>query len=162
MFTALVLFLVSICVFVDITVIAYILNLWPFTIPYISTSFEGYPMLFFLFILAQILLVILWVYAIYARPIHSLNQDIALFLTGVQSESNLKGNTLNKEMNFVIDFFVKSLEILKNFKDEIRSGRVLKGEVEIASELQRHILQKDTMIIPSLEIAMGAKAATEV
>lgn len=119
-------------------------------------------MLFFLFILAQILLVILWVYAIYARPIHSLNQDIALFLTGVQSESNLKGNTLNKEMNFVIDFFVKSLEILKNFKDEIRSGRVLKGEVEIASELQRHILQKDTMIIPSLEIAMGAKAATEV
>lgn len=90
MFTVLVLFLVFICVFVDITVIAYILNLWPFTIPYVSTAFDGYPMLFFLFILAQILLVMLWVYAIYSRPIHALNQDISLFLTGVQSESNLK------------------------------------------------------------------------
>lgn len=65
-------------------------------------------------------------------------------------------------MNQLIAFFTKSLQILKVFKDELRDGRKLRSEVEIASEIQKHILDKETVIVPNLEIAMATTPATEV
>lgn len=65
-------------------------------------------------------------------------------------------------MNHLISFFIKSLQILKVFKDELRDGRKLRSEVEIASEIQKHILDKEEVIVPSLEIAMATTPATEV
>lgn len=65
-------------------------------------------------------------------------------------------------MNYVINFFIKSLQILKVFKTELREGRKLKSEVEIASEIQKHILEKEETIVPSLEIAMASAPATDV
>ncbi len=41
-------------------------------------------------------------------------------------------------MNNVISFFIKSLQILRVFKQELRDGRKLRSEVEIASEIQKN------------------------
>jgi len=124
MFSFIMLMLISICIFVDIGVLAQLLGV--FSVPYISGLFDGYPMLFFLFLLAQIALVILWVYAVYWKPVYDLNHEIVLFLNGMETNSSLKGTTFSKKMNYIIDFFVKSLQILKNFKEEIKTGRALR------------------------------------
>ncbi len=65
-------------------------------------------------------------------------------------------------MNYVISFFVKSLQILKVFKQELRDGRKLRSEVEIASEIQKHVLTKTDVVVPSLEIALATVSASEV
>ncbi len=71
-------------------------------------------------------------------------------------------DNMNPDVRFVINFFNKSLEILKNFKEEFKAGRILKSEVEFASEIQRHVLKKPTIVVPSLDIVTDTKSATEV
>jgi serine phosphatase RsbU (regulator of sigma subunit) len=65
-------------------------------------------------------------------------------------------------MSYIIGFFVKSLQILKIFKQELRDGRKLRSEVEIASEIQRHVIANEDTTIPSLEIALATTPASEV
>lgn len=65
-------------------------------------------------------------------------------------------------MNHVISFFSKSLQILKVFKQELRDGRKLRSEVEIASEIQKHVMEYGDTVIPSLEIALATVPASEV
>lgn len=83
-------------------------------------------------------------------------------MTGMKEDIQVKPSSLSKWMNQLIIFFTKSLQILKVFKDELREGRKLRSEVEIASEIQKHILDKEQVIVPSLEIAMATTPATEV
>jgi len=71
-------------------------------------------------------------------------------------------NTAHPSMKYVISFFNKSLEILKNFKDELKSGKVLKSEVQLASEIQKNTLTKNLPKIPSIDIVANTKSATEV
>ncbi|MDD2891902.1 MAG: SpoIIE family protein phosphatase [Candidatus Gracilibacteria bacterium] len=96
------------------------------------------------------------------KPIRSLKKEIALFLTGAHQGGNLAVENLNPDVRFVTNFFNKSLEILKNFKEEFKAGRILKSEVEFASEIQRHVLKKRTVVIPSIDIVADTKSATEV
>jgi len=65
-------------------------------------------------------------------------------------------------MNSVIVFFIKYLQILKVFKQELKDGRKLRSEVEIASEIQEQALNQDNSIVPGLTIAMATTPATEV
>ena len=65
-------------------------------------------------------------------------------------------------MTNIISFFIKSLQILRVFKQELRDGRKLRSEVEIASEIQRHVIANEDTIIPSLEIALATNPASEV
>ena len=83
-------------------------------------------------------------------------------MTGIQEDSHLEPNSWSQGMNYLTTFFIKSLQILKVFKQELRDGRKLRSEVEIAAEIQQHILNKEETIIPSLEIAMASAPATEV
>lgn len=96
------------------------------------------------------------------KPIRSLKKEIAFFLTGSKQGGALKIGNMNPDVRFVINFFNKSLEILKNFKEEFKAGRILKSEVEFASEIQRHVLKKRTVVIPSIDIVADTKSATEV
>jgi len=98
----------------------------------------------------------------YIRPVQKLNQEIAKFMTGISDDASLSPNSLSKGMNDIISFFIKSLQILKIFKQEIREGRQLKSEVEIASEIQRHIFKKEETVVPSLEIALATTPSSEV
>ncbi len=83
-------------------------------------------------------------------------------MTGIQDDIEIHPNTWSKAMNYLIGFFIKSLQILKVFKKELRDGRKLRTEVDIAGEIQKHVLEKETVNIPSLEIAMATTPASEV
>ena len=111
---------------------------------------------------SQIIIVLFYIRAVYVVPIYSLKKEIALFLTGARSEDSLSVSGLNSDANFIINFFNKSLQILRNFKDEMKAGRVLRSEVEIAAEIQRTVLDKKSTQIPSLEYVANSKSATEV
>ena len=112
--------------------------------------FIGLPLLYFIF------------YKAYIAPIRSLNQSIAKFMTGIDEEMILEPNSWSKNTNYVISFFVKSLQILKVFKQELRDGRKLRSEVEIASEIQKKSFANEEIVIPSLEIALATTPASEV
>jgi hypothetical protein len=83
-------------------------------------------------------------------------------MSGIEEDPHIQMNSWSKGMNYVISFFVKSLQILKVFKQELRDGRKLRSEVEIASEIQRHVIANETAVIPSLEIALATSSASEV
>ncbi|MFZ2255745.1 MAG: hypothetical protein WAW59_02620 [Patescibacteria group bacterium] len=113
-------------------------------------------------ILSQIPVLYFIIYRSYIGPVQVLNAEIAKFMTGVKEDAELKPASLSQGMNHLTAFFIKSLQILKVFKDELRDGRKLRSEVEIASEIQKHILDKEEVIVPNLEIAMATTPATEV
>ena len=91
-----------------------------------------------------------------------LTQDIARFMTGISEEPQIQANTWSTGMNSVIVFFIKSLQILKVFKQELRDGRKLRSEVDIASEIQEQTLNQENSIVPGLTIAMATTPASEV
>jgi hypothetical protein len=119
-------------------------------------------------ILASILIIIQFpilytiLYKAYIGPIQLLTQDIARFMTGIQDEPEMKPDSWSDGMNKVIVFFIKSLQILKVFKQELRDGRKLRSEVEIASEIQKKTLDQQNINVPGLTIAMGTTPASEV
>ena len=119
-------------------------------------------------ILASVLIIIQFpilytiLYKAYIGPIQLLTQDIARFMTGIQDEPEMKPNSWSSGMNKVIVFFIKSLQILKVFKQELRDGRKLRSEVEIASEIQKKTLDQQNIIVPGLTIAMATTPASEV
>ncbi len=75
-------------------------------------------------------------------------------MTGIQDEPLMKPNAWSSGMNKVIIFFIKSLQILKVFKQELRDGRKLRSEVEIASEIQKITLDQQNVVVPYLTVAM--------
>lgn len=121
-----------------------------------------YQLLVSIFLLVQLPTFYFVVFQAYIHPIHALNKDIAKFLLGNTEDVTVLPHSWSKGMNYLTSFFIKSLQILKVFKQELRDGRKLKSEVEIASEIQKHTLEKEEVIIPSLEIAMWTVPATEV
>lgn len=114
------------------------------------------------FIIAQLPIVYFVIYKAYIGPIQQLNGEIAKFMTWVQEDTIIKPSSPSQAMNSLTLFFIKSLQILKVFKEELRDGRKLRSEVEIASEIQKHILDKEEVAVPFLEIAMATTPATEV
>lgn len=83
-------------------------------------------------------------------------------MTGIDENPDIHADTWSHGMNNVITFFIKSLQILRVFKQELRDGRKLRSEVEIASEIQKNVIANDAVVVPSLEIAIGAAPASEV
>ncbi len=83
-------------------------------------------------------------------------------MTGIAEEPEIQPNSWSDGMNSTITFFIKSLQILKVFKQELRDGRKLRSEVDIASEIQAQTLSLDHSIVPGLTIAMATTPATEV
>lgn len=83
-------------------------------------------------------------------------------MTGIDEEVDIVPDTWSRGMNNVISFFIKSLQILRVFKQELRDGRKLRTEVEIASEIQKHVMSNEETIVPSLEIAIASTPASEV
>ncbi len=123
---------------------------------------QNSPMVSAIFILLQLPIIYFVLYKAYIQPVQVLNQSIAKFMTGIEEDINIDANSWSKWMNYVISFFVKSLQILKVFKQELRDGRKLRSEVEIASEIQKHVLTKTDVVVPSLEIALATVSASEV
>lgn len=113
-------------------------------------------------IFVQLPLFYVVLYKAYIGPIQQLNQDIARFMTGIQENPTIQPNALSGGMNSIISFFIKSMQILKVFKQELKEGRKLRSEVEIASEIQKITLDQENNTVPGLSIAMATTPASEV
>jgi len=114
------------------------------------------------FFMIQTPAIYFFVYRTYILPVNILNQEIAKFMTGMQDDTNIQPESMSKGMNYLTNFFIKSLKILKAFKQELRDGRKLRSEVEIASDIQRHVFEKEIITMPFLDVAMATTPATEV
>lgn len=90
-----------------------------------------------LFLLLELPFVYFVIYKAYIKPVQDLNRNISRFMTGIDENPDLQPDTWSHGMNNVIAFFIKSLQILSVFKQELRDGRKLRSEVEIASEIQK-------------------------
>jgi serine phosphatase RsbU (regulator of sigma subunit) len=120
------------------------------------------PILASFLIIIQFPILYTILYKAYIEPIQQLTEDIARFMTGIHDEPQMKPTAWSGGMNKVIVFFIKSLQILKVFKQELRDGRKLRSEVEIASEIQKKTLDQQNIIVPNLTIAIATTPASEV
>lgn len=125
-------------------------------------SFLGHASIIGIISIMEISVLFLIANRLYMRPVKDLKKEIAMFLAGSKKDGQLTGEYYNPDIRFVTNFFNKSLEILKNFKEEFQAGRVLRSEVELASEIQKHVLKKRTVVIPSIDFVADTKSATEV
>jgi len=112
----------------------------------------------------QGLLIIILVRKVYASPISELSTQILLFLSGQSKDTqlNMKTNFLNPNMKISLRFFEQMLDSLRNIKEEFLNGKAIKWEVQLASELQERLLNKDLEKVPSLEVVAKSKPAGEV
>ncbi len=149
--------IVWILVFLDLFLLV---GFWGYT--FMAPFVQSAPFLFSIAIVIQLPVLYGIVYLAYISPVQKLNQSIARFYTGTDDEPSIEAKAWSKWMTNIISFFIKSLQILRVFKQELRDGRKLRSEVEIASEIQRHVIASEDTIIPSLEIALATSPASEV
>jgi len=70
--------------------------------------------------------------------------------------------SLNPNINYIITFFIKTLDTLKNIKDEFLHWKEIKWEVSIWKEIQEKMLSKKLIEVPSLNVIANSKPAGEI
>lgn len=119
-------------------------------------------------ILASIVVVefIVLSYAInkfFYAPIKDLETTIKKFYLWEFKNTDIRFNqSWNPNLNFVLKFFAKTLNTLKNIKSEFLHGKEIKSEVELAKEIQWKMLSKKLAHVPSLDIIIKSKPAGEI
>ncbi len=100
----------------------------------------------------------------YKAPIDELNKHINNFISWESKWEtiNIKTNYSNPNITHILKFFDVILNSLKNIKDEFISGKAIKSEVQLATELQEKVLYKKFEIVPSIDIVAKSKPAWEV
>jgi len=100
----------------------------------------------------------------YLKPISRLNEYINDFISWKSKweKINIKTNYSNPNIRYILKFFDVILNSLKNIKDEFLSGKAIKWEVQLATELQEKLLYKKLEKIPSLDIVAKSKPAWEI
>ena len=123
----------------------------------------GYPILIFIF-LVEALFIMALIHTAYKSPIDALNEHINDFITGKNKWAaiNIKTNYANPNIKYVLKFFDVILNSLKNIKEEFMSGKAIKWEVQLATELQEKLLNKKLETIPSIDIVAKSKPAWEI
>lgn len=107
--------------------------------------------------------IIILVTILYHKPITKLEFAIKSFLVWNLKDNDIKfPKTLNSSLNYALLFFTKTLNTLKNIKDEFVHWKEIKWEVELAKEIQWKILTKKQIEIPSLSMIFKSKPAWEI
>lgn len=128
-----------------------------------ALSLESDLSLYYLVIMIfEIVVIYFFTFTSIIKPISDLKREIAQFLTWWKKWQSLEFSGANPEIKYIISFFNRSLEMLKNVKEEFISGKALKWEVELASEIQKNTLNKKLVEVPSLDIVANTKSASEV
>ncbi|MDQ7009749.1 MAG: PP2C family protein-serine/threonine phosphatase [Candidatus Gracilibacteria bacterium] len=114
-------------------------------------------------LLIDVIIVLLLVKIFYNDPISELKYLIQKFYIGELKgkDINIK-KSLNPNINYIVIFFGKTLDTLKNIKDEFLHGKEIKGEVSIGKEIQEKMLLKKDIKVPSLNIVAKSKPAGEI
>lgn len=113
--------------------------------------------------LVEAVIIIGLVNYLYEKPIIDLDYTIKKFLVWQLKNDEIKPNRyLNPHLQSISNFFFSTLSTLKNIKDEFIHGKEIKGEVELAREIQERLLAKKLLSIPSLNVIARSKPAGEI
>lgn len=121
-------------------------------------------LIFSIIIIIQLLLIIFLIKKSFWEPLNELNQTIREFMSGSNKNKDIRINTniLNPQVRFTLSFFDFILNSIKNIKNEFLSGKAIKSEVQLATELQEKLLNKKLEKIPSIEVIAKSKPAWEI
>ena len=119
-------------------------------------------MLFSLFLIESLIIIIL-IKEYYYNPISELKLLIQKFYIWdlKWKDINIK-KSLNPNINYIVTFFSKTLDTLKNIKDEFLHWKEIKWEVSLWKEIQEKMLLKKDIKVPSLNIVAKSKPAWEI
>lgn len=99
----------------------------------------------------------------YERPLIDLEYTIKKFLIGGLKDKEIDiAKTQNPHINYIIMFFNKTLNTLKNIKSEFIHGKEIKWEVALAKEIQDKLFTKKIQEVPSLKVIAKSKPAAEI
>lgn len=111
----------------------------------------------------EFLAIIFLIKKFYETPIIHLEYTIKKFLVGSLKDKDITFHkTTNPHLNYILLFFSKTLNTLKNIKWEFMHGKEIKSEVELAREIQEKLLTKKVQDVPSLNIVAKSKPAREI
>jgi len=114
-------------------------------------------------LLIEAMIIIFLIHSFYARPINDLKYLIQKFYVWELKWKDITiDKSKNKDVNYIITFFIKTLNTLKNIKDEFNHGKEIKWEVEIGKEIQWKMLEKKLLEIPSLNLVAKSRPAWEI
>lgn len=113
--------------------------------------------------IVQFLAISLLMRKFYEEPIKNLEYTIKKFLVGSLKDKDIHfRKTSNPHLNYILLFFSKTLNTLKNIKGEFIHGKEIKSEVDLAREIQEKLLSKKIQEVPSLNIVAKSKPAREI
>lgn len=99
----------------------------------------------------------------YERPLIDLEHFIKKFLIWALKQEEIKVfKTGNPQLDYIVSFFKKTIHTLKDIKSEFTHGKAIKGEVELAKEIQSKLLNKTLETVPHLEIIGKSRPAWEI
>lgn len=114
-------------------------------------------------VVIEFLIIIYIVNKFFFAPIKELELTIKNFLAwNLKNKDIALERSFNPHLNFILSFFVKTLNTLKNIKSEFIHGKEIKSEVELAKEIQGKMLTKKLTKVPSLDIIVKSKPAGEI
>ncbi len=107
---------------------------------------------------------IIWIINVfYIKPIKKIEFNIKKFLHWWLKNKKIElWTSFNPSVNYILNFFQKTLNTLKNIKDEFLHGKEIKWEIELAKEIQEKLLNKKTIEVPHLNIIAQSKPAREI
>ncbi len=114
-------------------------------------------------VLIEFFIIIALVNKYFYTPILKLEFTIKNFLVWNLKNTNIEfKKSLNPHLNYTISFFAKTLNTLKNIKDEFIHGKEIKWEVELGKEIQGKMLTKKLIEVPWLDVIVKSKPAWEI
>lgn len=129
------------------------------------TELESYwkIVLLTLIIIIEFWIIVYVVKKFFHDPIKKLEFTIKSFLVWNLKNTNINfKNTINPHLNYALDFFSKTLNSLKNIKDEFIHGKEIKWEVELWKEIQWKMLDNKLIDIPDLDVILKSRPAWEI
>ncbi|PIE85565.1 hypothetical protein CSA08_01285, partial [Candidatus Gracilibacteria bacterium] len=116
----------------------------------------------FIFLVGYLIIIFI-IKKLFHEPVRDLELAIKNFLVGNLKNKEIKFiKTLNPHLNYVLLFFSKTLNTLKSIKSEFVRGKEIKGEVELAREIQWTTFNKKLIEVPELNIVANSKPAAEI
>lgn len=114
-------------------------------------------------IITDFLIIISLIKSFFYDPIVKLEYTIKSFLVWNLKDTNIEfKKTLNPHLNYTLSFFSKTLNTLKNIKDEFIHGKEIKSEVDLGKEIQWKMLTKKLIEVPNLNVIVKSKPAWEI
>lgn len=114
-------------------------------------------------IVAEFIIIMFLIKKFFHGPIVRLEHTIKNFLVWNLKDTNIDfRKSFNPHLNYTLSFFSKTLNTLKNIKDEFIHGKEIKSEVDLGKEIQWKMLTKKLIKIPNLDVIVKSKPAWEI